>query len=1359
MATTAQPSELLDQRIVRWQQGDPEGVLANEALIEAAQMWWVQIPHATDGHINQALNLLAWLHWARSTSGPQDERQMEQQCSLGFFRALWQREPAAPPSVVRKHFEATKPAAINDIPAHASGILRGVAVYTLTRHRDTGIRLFELSDWPPDLPADTAPVFVQVAMVLNDRHAETGDAADLDAVVTYAERALALATEADLLRAKLLQNVAVLYADRFKTTSAISDIDRNLALTNEALTIIRALAADPAELLANRHAARWHRFVAFQHLGDLRHAIADGTAAADGLPPGNPVRAAIQAQVARLSQLLALHPDNPDQAESGAADHVTPMRSALAGATGTAQLSRQLDLGLALAARFAQSHQIEDLQEAIGLFRENTLERSTFLLATALRLRYDALGDATDLDECIALFGHTDSGDTSAVDRITLAEGLADALEADYEARPDKARLHAAIDVSRTAVFAAWPDPTAPDPEPGLLPMLESLARGNLLRRVRASDQTGDHDFVMCPEAMTDAAYVWWLAHRLSTRNPASSSLASARRVLGVFHILRNNATVDSGGPDELAQTLMHWLPDPQSLPDDLPDPLNRMLGPRAEPKAQAGYANTLIYHANGERNPAAVNAAILLLSAAIEATPADDPQLPDRLGSLSDAYRIRGINNQNNSDLETATELAAEAAALAPPEAAKAQERLARARSSRLRFARRRATPDPGRHRIDRVALAEEYADGPDGADIAAMMDAAVQEFLLSEQAEAVPKKPATAETSRHYLEEFRCSGLAVDLELALRAAEVETSRHENPTERREHLSHLGNIHLQRYALTREKAELVEAARLLEEALDLSPRIGPFRGPLLRILSGIYVEHSELTDGQVERHCHLALTPITDALDSLTALRGAGRLALHHQRYDLAVTCYREAVALMRVAALEEIDQTDRAARLSEITETGSEAVTAHILAGDPATALEAAEEARAVVLTLELDLRTDLTSLREARPDLAERFDRLRDAITADRTDSARIPDGYVRTVQASQSRTAWTNLLADIRAIPGYERFMRPPVADELTTLNLPGPLVLINVSPFGSHALVVDPDPGVRVLPLDGLNHQDVHAHAYAMLSAREPRMTSEILAWLWETVVGPVLEAIGPATRVWWVPTGLLSAFPLHAATAPDGRSAIDLIESSYAPTIRLLTRGLARAAASGDGGDLVVAVRRTANGAELAGAEAEGRALLDRHPEAVPLLNEAATRESVLAALPRATRAYFACHNVRDDVRPHRSGLGLFDGLLTIDDLSHLDLPHAEFAQLSACATVMPTPDAPDELTHLAAAFQLAGFRSVVATLWPVRDLTATEFTQLFHAAGGHITTCTAVTSATRALRDRHPDHPELWAPYLHYGL
>jgi hypothetical protein len=51
-----------------------------------------------------------------------------------------------------------------------------------------------------------------------------------------------------------------------------------------------------------------------------------------------------------------------------------------------------------------------------------------------------------------------------------------------------------------------------------------------------------------------------------------------------------------------------------------------------------------------------------------------------------------------------------------------------------------------------------------------------------------------------------------------------------------------------------------------------------------------------------------------------------------------------------------------------------------------------------------------------------------------------------------------------------------------------------------------------------------------------------------------------------------------------------------------------------------------------------------------------------------------------------------------------------------------------------------------------VATLWPVHDLIVAEFSHHFHAAG-------SVTAAARILRHGHPDHPNQWAVFLHYGL
>ncbi|WP_223165919.1 CHAT domain-containing protein [Lentzea indica] len=76
-----------------------------------------------------------------------------------------------------------------------------------------------------------------------------------------------------------------------------------------------------------------------------------------------------------------------------------------------------------------------------------------------------------------------------------------------------------------------------------------------------------------------------------------------------------------------------------------------------------------------------------------------------------------------------------------------------------------------------------------------------------------------------------------------------------------------------------------------------------------------------------------------------------------------------------------------------------------------------------------------------------------------------------------------------------------------------------------------------------------------------------------------------------------------------------------------------------------------------------------------------------------------------------------------------------------------------------DEVIHLASAFQLAGYRHVIGTLWPIGDQHALDFAELVYpaiAAGGDI--ATAVHAATRTLRDRHPDDPLAWASHVHVG-
>lgn len=76
----------------------------------------------------------------------------------------------------------------------------------------------------------------------------------------------------------------------------------------------------------------------------------------------------------------------------------------------------------------------------------------------------------------------------------------------------------------------------------------------------------------------------------------------------------------------------------------------------------------------------------------------------------------------------------------------------------------------------------------------------------------------------------------------------------------------------------------------------------------------------------------------------------------------------------------------------------------------------------------------------------------------------------------------------------------------------------------------------------------------------------------ILEWLWDVVTCPVLEALGFQSpiqddkwpRIWWIPTGSLSHFPLHAAGRFVERSTetvLDRVMSSYSPSIKALVYG------------------------------------------------------------------------------------------------------------------------------------------------------------------------------------------------------
>ena len=387
--------------------------------------------------------------------------------------------------------------------------------------------------------------------------------------------------------------------------------------------------------------------------------------------------------------------------------------------------------------------------------------------------------------------------------------------------------------------------------------------------------------------------------------------------------------------------------------------------------------------------------------------------------------------------------------------------------------------------------------------------------------------------------------------------------------------------------------------------------------------------------------------------------------------------------------------------------------------------------------------------------------------------------------------------TRLVAELSERPGFGRFLMPVrlgIAD-LRPAAADGPVITVNVHPRRCDALIVTRDGDRPVLvPLPGLSASDLAEQAegfrtaLAELTASQPsrlapaagKVFGDVLSWLWDVLAEPVLHELGisqeplpgmPWPRIWWSPTGLLNAFPLHAAGRHDqpGSSVLDRAVSSYTPTIRALLRSRAHAAYAHDRAGrrlrrvLTVAMPETAGHAPLewTAAEAESVASDSTHR----LIGPGATREAVLAALPDADVTHFACHASSDPDDPTASHLLLHDGVLNLGDIAGLRLDSAELAYLSACGTSRTSTRLADEALHLASAFQLAGYWQSVATVWKVGDrfaaTAAAEFYQRITPAllAGDPLPAAAVLHATvRALRDSPHAEPWAWSALVHAG-
>ncbi|HEX3556961.1 MAG TPA: CHAT domain-containing protein [Thermoanaerobaculia bacterium] len=125
------------------------------------------------------------------------------------------------------------------------------------------------------------------------------------------------------------------------------------------------------------------------------------------------------------------------------------------------------------------------------------------------------------------------------------------------------------------------------------------------------------------------------------------------------------------------------------------------------------------------------------------------------------------------------------------------------------------------------------------------------------------------------------------------------------------------------------------------------------------------------------------------------------------------------------------------------------------------------------------------------------------------------------------------------------------------------------------------------------------------------------------------------------------------------------------------------------------------------------------------------------------APLKRFGVLHFATHAVTDEVNPDRSGVLLApgarnqDGLLQIREIVDLDL-RGRAVVLSACSSNTGVVLRGEGVMSLARAFFQAGARTVVASLWRLRDDEAADFFDRFYKHLGHGRSVAAAAQAAR---------------------
>ncbi|MFI1205890.1 CHAT domain-containing protein [Streptomyces sp. NPDC020883] len=596
-----------------------------------------------------------------------------------------------------------------------------------------------------------------------------------------------------------------------------------------------------------------------------------------------------------------------------------------------------------------------------------------------------------------------------------------------------------------------------------------------------------------------------------------------------------------------------------------------------------------------------------------------------------------------------------------------------------------------------------------------------------------------------------FQRTGSFADLDGAVAAGKDATANiPSHHPELPRFLSLLGGVLTVRFKQTGSTADVDGAVAACQTALDITPTEHPERADYLFQLGTALHSRYERTHSRHDFDRALAVhvegARAGGARPSIR-IRAAQEAASLTGRSDpdLAADLLAGAVRLLPEVADRRLARGDQQHAMGRWSGLAGDAAALALASheGTPTDravrALQLLEAGRGVLHSQALDMRSDLAELRECHPDLAHRFEVLRDELdqpmdmTASSTDLMGQVSTAVQAVEAEERRRSLADQLQAtldrIRAQDGFASFARPPAVGELLAQAAFGPVVSFNVSHYRSDAMLLTSE-GIESLNLPDLTYDlvidQIQTFHQALETAADPRTTPlarkeaqatlcAVLEWLWDAAAEPVLRSLGftaepfpgqPWPRVWWAPGGLLSLLPLHAAghhsePPPAGlgegeprRTVMDRVVSSYTTTIRALHHARRYHTSTPSVSRSLIVAMPTTPGVRgrLDHVSVEAALLRDLLPKPMLLIEPDASADStitpgpeprptkarVLETLPDCGIVHFACHGAHDPDDPSRSLLLLHDherDPLTVASLAEMRMDSAQLAYLSACRT------------------------------------------------------------------------------------